>query len=231
LELQSWIAYMETPICILCENQNTETFYEDQAQPFERTYYQCADCQLIFVDPTDFPSRTEEKGRYDNHQNYPEDERYRNFLRQLFDPLNELLPPESKGLDFGSGPGPTINLMFEAEGHSVTLYDPFYAHRPDALEQSYDFITATEVVEHLHHPARQLHSLWSCLRPGGYLGIMTLLAEPDLSPARFANWHYRRDPTHVCFYSWETFEWLARQWNAELTFHGNRVIIMQKPNL
>lgn len=220
---------METPACILCESQDTRVFYEDKAQPFQRTYYRCANCRLIFSDPADLPSQVEEKNRYDIHQNDPNDKGYRDFLRQLFDPLNEILPPGSNGLDFGSGPGPAINLMFEAEGHSVTLYDPFYAHQPAALEKIYDFITATEVVEHLHHPARQLHNLWSCLRPGGYLGIMTLLTDPDLSPSRFANWHYRRDLTHVCFYSWETFEWLARQWDADLTFHGNRVIILQKP--
>ena len=44
--------------------------------------------------------------------------------------------------------------MFEEMGHTVALYDYFYANDPFVLHHLYDFITATEVVEHLHNPAR-----------------------------------------------------------------------------
>ena len=135
------------------------------------------------------------------------------------------IAPHSKGLDFGSGPGPTLSVMFEEVGHAVALYDHFYARNPSIFERSYDFITATEVVEHLHQPRQELDRLWASLKPGGYLGIMTKLV---LDQAAFATWHYKNDLTHVCFFSRTTFQWLAAQWQAELTFEGKDVVILKK---
>ena len=45
---------------------------------------------------------------------------YRKFLSRMFKPMMERIEPDSYGLDFGSGPGPTLNLMFEEEGHTVS---------------------------------------------------------------------------------------------------------------
>jgi hypothetical protein len=44
----------------------------------------------------------------------------------------------------------------------------------------------------------------------------------------FARWHYKNDDTHICFFSRSTFEWLADQWQAELTFAGKDVILFYK---
>jgi len=107
----------------------------------------------------------------------------------------------------------------------MAIYDHFYARDPSVLEKQYDFVTATEVVEHLHNPKKELDRLWACLKPGGWLGIMTKLA---LDREAFARWHYKNDPTHVCFFSRLTFEWLAAQWQAELTFADKDVILFYK---
>ncbi len=207
--------------CILCNNENSPLFYED-----DRRYFKCNNCDLIFVDPQQLLSREEEKERYGLHHNSPEDPNYRNFLNRLFIPLKEILSQDSKGLDFGSGPGPTLSVMFEEAGNSMTIYDPFFANNPETLKQTYDFITATEVLEHLHKPLKELSLMWNCLVPGGILGIMTLLASEEKP---FPGWHYKNDPTHVCFYSKETFEWLSKQWNAKLTIKDKGVILLQKP--
>ncbi len=212
--------------CILCDGTNVQLFYRDQSDHYASDYYRCPNCRLIFVPPKDRPSTDEEFERYETHENDPEDEGYRNFLGQLFNPLNKLLKPESKGLDFGSGPGPTLNLMFEEAGHEMSIYDSFYDDDPSVFDETYDFITATEVVEHLFHPGKELERLWSCLRPGGYLGIMTKIAEDDVP--FFADWHYRLDITHVTFYTKDTFYWLADHWNASVDFPADRVIIFQK---
>lgn len=127
----------------------------------------------MFVPPVQFLSEEDEKGRYDLHQNSPYDQGYRRFLHCIFIPMRNLLAPGSRGLDFGSGPWPTVSIMFEEIGHSMAIYDHFYARNPSALEKQYDFITATEVVEHLHNPQNELDRLWACLKPGGRLGIMT----------------------------------------------------------
>jgi hypothetical protein len=212
--------------CILCNTTHLAPFYEDTSEEYASKYYQCQQCRLIFARPEDRPNRTEEFARYETHENDPNDEGYRNFLGQLFHPLNDLLKPRSKGLDFGSGPGPTLSLMFEEAGHDMEIYDPYYADNPDVFGKPYDFITATEVVEHLFNPGNELERLWSCLRLGGYLGIMTKIAEDNV--AFFADWHYRLDLTHVTFYTKETFRWLADHWNASVTFPADRVIIFEK---
>ncbi len=107
----------------------------------------------------------------------------------------------------------------------MTLYDYFYAHDPAVFQQSYDFITATEVVEHLHAPSTILPQLWTLLKPGGYLGLMTKLVRDQKA---FTTWHYKNDLTHVCFFSTFTFEWLADQWHAELEFFHNDVMVFRK---
>lgn len=219
---------MSPDTCILCKSPDIKHFFEDSSEHHASNYYQCQNCRLIFAPSTDRPDRDEEFARYETHENDPEDEGYRNFLGQLFDPLNELLKPESKGLDFGSGPGPTLNLMFEEAGHEMSIYDSFYDDDASVFDETYDFITATEVVEHLFNPSKELERLWDCLRPGGYLGIMTKIAEDDV--VFFANWHYRLDITHVTFYTKDTFYWLADHWNALVDFPADRVIVFRKPS-
>ena len=147
-------------------------------------------------------------------------------MSRLLLPLKERLEPGACGLDFGSGPGPTLSLMFEEIGYSMKIYDHFYANDGYVLQQKYDFITITETVEHLHNPKTELERLWSILKPGGFMGIMTKLL---IDREAFANWHYKNDPTHVCFFSQQTFTWLADMWHAKLHFFGNDVILLEKP--
>lgn len=212
---------MPHPSCILCKSPDTDFYYEDNI----RSYYQCPKCNLVFVPPYQYLSPEEEKKRYDLHENDPLDEGYRKFLSRLMRPLNCRLAPGSQGLDFGCGPGPTLHLMLEEQGHQMNIYDPFYNKDPSVFDTNYDFITATEVVEHLHNPSEELDLLWRCLKPRGYLGIMTKMVR---NRQAFRNWHYIRDETHVAFFSRNTFEWLAGRWNASLDFPENDVIILQK---
>lgn len=135
------------------------------------------------------------------------------------------LSPECSGLDFGSGPGPTLSSMFEEAGYTMTIYDHFYAREPAAFKKTYDFITATEVVEHLHDPLTELERLWACLKSGGILGIMTKLV---LGRKEFARWHYKNDLTHVCFFSRSTFRWLASKWHGQLEFTDKDIILIRK---
>ena len=115
--------------------------------------------------------------------------------------------------------------MFQEVGHSMALFDHFYAHDRSVFQYQYDFITATEVLEHLHHPKMELNRLWGHLRPGGQLGIMTKLMPP---PESFSDWHYKNDPTHVCFYSRATFQWLAALWDSDVSFLDRDVMIFDK---
>jgi hypothetical protein len=207
--------------CQLCCSTQIAPFAKDK----RRSYYQCGNCGLVFVAAADFLTVDEEKKVYDQHQNNPSDSNYRKFLNRLCAPLVAQVPPHSRGLDFGSGPGPTLALMLAERGHSVAIYDYFYAPDPTVWDERYDFITATEVVEHLHHPGVELERLWFHLKPGGTLGIMTKMVQ-DVEA--FATWHYKNDPTHVSFFSVLTFKWLAQQWRAKINFFAADVVIFTK---
>lgn len=207
--------------CPLCGASGAISFHTDR----QRDYFRCPECALVFVPPSQFLSPDEEKSRYELHENDPSNEGYRRFLSRLFTPLSERLEPRSHGLDFGSGPGPTLSRMFEEAGHTMDIYDPFYAPNPHVFERQYDFITASEVVEHLHRPREELDRLWSMLKPCGWLGIMT---KRVTDVAAFTRWRYKNDDTHVIFFSRATFAWLADRWTAELLFDGADVALYRK---
>ncbi len=212
---------MSNASCPLCASQEISDFHQD----LTRDYLRCETCRLTFV-PREFHlSASDEKAEYDLHENSPDDPGYRQFLGRLFEPMNSRVSPGSTGLDFGSGPGPTLSVMFEEAGHDVAIYDPFYAPDETPLTRQYDFVTASEVVEHFRNPAKDLQRLWSCVKSSGLLGIMT---KQVIDQASFANWHYKNDPTHISFFSRETFNWLAEQWHAELTFVGSDVMLFSK---
>jgi len=206
--------------CPLCDSA-AAPYHQDK----RRDYFQCRCCRLVFVLPDAFLSATEEKSIYDLHQNAPDDAGYRRFLSRMSVPMLERLPAGSRGLDFGCGPGPTLSVMFEELGYPMALYDPFYAADESVLEFAYNFVTATEVVEHLRHPRQSLNQMWRCVKPGGYLGLMTKLV---IDQKAFATWHYKNDDTHICFYSRKTFGWLAREWETVPEFVGSDVTIFRK---
>lgn len=207
--------------CQLCHTSGGIDYYED----VKRKYRQCEICDLVYVPNEYYLTREAEKAVYDLHQNSPGDPDYRRFLSRLFIPMRDRISSKSRGLDFGSGPGPTLSVMFEEADHEMAIYDPFYARDESVWDVKYDFITATEVMEHLHHPGKALDRLWSCLKPGGILGVMTKLV---INREAFADWHYKLDPTHVSFFSRNTFEWLGECWHTKPAFFENDVILLRK---
>ena len=93
------------------------------------------------------------------------------------------------------------------------------------LSSLYDFVTCTEVIEHLAKPDEIWAQLVSLLKPSGVLVVMTKLV---INQERFKNWHYKNDITHINFFSPETFGYLAKQNGLSLTFHGEDVMLFKK---
>ncbi len=206
----------------MCAAPAAPHFHTDR----RRSYRRCESCFLVFVPAIFHLDIAQERAEYDKHQNTVQDPGYRQFLSRLALPLLNYLSPASQGLDFGCGPGPALARLLEEGGHRVAVYDPYYAPDAELLQRSYDFICATEVVEHLHQPGRELARLWSLLRPGGCLGVMTKLV---IDREAFGRWHYKNDPTHVCFFSRETWQWWAGKYAASIRFIGSDVILLTKP--
>ncbi len=189
-------------------------------------YFRCTICQCRFLDPERRPSRSAERAHYTCHQNHPDDLAYRSFLQPAADQVLARVAPGATGLDYGAGPGPALACMLAEHGYALQVYDPYFAPDAAALERDYDFITCTETVEHFHDPAGQFDQLDRMLRPGALLVIMTCFQTED---ARFADWHYRRDPTHVVFYRVETFDWLGRHHGWKTDFPVPNLAVFEKP--
>jgi len=182
-------------------------------------------CSLVYVLEDKHLDEISEKARYDLHTNSSDDAGYRKYLSKVSNPVLQRISKEAQGLDFGSGPGPTLSLLFEEAGHIMNIYDHFYAKDETVLNQSYDFITSTEVIEHLYKPSEVLDKLWDMLNRNGLLCVLT---QPYVEEAKFSQWYYKNDPTHVCFFCLDTMRWLEKKWQAELEIISKDIFIFKK---
>lgn len=208
--------------CPLCQGVAATLFHRDA----RREYWRCDHCALVFVPPAFYLSPDAEKAEYDKHENEVNDPAYRRFLSHLATPLLEEMKPRSRVLEFGCGPGPALASLLSESGHQVSLYDAFYYPNSAVLTPaSYDVVTATEVIEHLHYPDREITAWLTYLVPEGRLGIMT---KTVIDAARFATWHYKNDLTHVCFYSSETFDYIASKYSLRWRAVANDAFIFRR---
>lgn len=191
-----------------------------------KQYWRCTDCHATWLDRAHHPSPEDEHAHYLNHENVVDDPGYRRFLARLADPLLQILPPHANGLDYGCGPGPALAAMLTEAGHQVALWDPFFRPSKDPLTATYDFVTCTEVLEHVSDPAATFALFDRLLQPGGWLGLMTCFQTDDDA---FANWHYRKDPTHIVFYRAETIDHIADRLGWTCQVPRKDVALLQKP--
>ena len=197
---------MRCPLCAA----TTDTPLLETAQ---RRYARCERCDLIFLHPDDRPRPLDEVMRYLEHRNSWSDAGYRTFLRQLAAPLCATVPEGARGLDVGCGPTPVLAGILTASGRPTAHYDPLFHADHSVFATTYDFVTCTEVAEHAHDPRALFSRLFSAVRAGGILALMTQLHSDETD---FEEWWYRRDLTHVCFYSARTLSWLAEHFDCEL---------------
>lgn len=191
-----------------------------------KLYHRCRACELVWLDAAEHLDPAREKAVYDGHDNQVDDPRYRQFLQRAFGEVQRRLPPPASGLDFGCGPGPALIAMGREAGYQMAGYDKFYADEPELLAQQYDFITSTEVIEHIAEPRAVLDRLWACLKPGGLLVLQT---QRVLGDERFQQWRYRHDPTHIVFFAEASFRALAARWQAQVEFPHADVAVITKP--
>lgn len=207
--------------CPLCEKIALFEFHHDS----QRIYFRCKYCALVFVPKHFHLSPEAEKAEYDKHQNDPQDNGYRKFLSRTVKPLLAQVPKDAIGLDFGCGPAPTVSVMAKERGVRIDNYDWYYFNKPKLLDKKYDFVVMTEVIEHIVNPKKLLSQLDQLLKADAILAIMT---KRVTSPKAFATWHYKNDPTHICFYHEKTFQWISQKMGWKLEIIDNDVVFFTK---
>ncbi|MCH8209266.1 MAG: methyltransferase domain-containing protein, partial [Nitrospinae bacterium] len=87
---------------------------------------------------------------------------------------------------------------------------------------------------HFKRPEKEIKTILNLLSKEGYLAVMTrFYPERNGGPDHdlFMNWYYQRDPTHICFYSPQTFAWIARKNACKILYDNEKdFIILQKLN-
>lgn len=190
--------------CKIC-SKPTRTIHDQQ---YDHNYYYCGNCEFIFLEESKIIPSQQEKIEYSFHENSLANEGYVNMLREFIDKaVRPHRPQITTALDFGSGPGPVLAELLRQEGFKTDIYDKHFAPEKVYLNKKYDLITATEVFEHLKDPLSTLRSLKSRLNKNGILAVMTLFHQNN--DEHFKKWWYRRDATHISFYTPKTFKCMA----------------------
>ena len=207
-------------ICPLCGNSNTVEHYNDQTQQ----YRLCLICDLIFVPKPFHISSDHERNIYLLHENSIENQGYVDMFRRF---LNEVLPicdldtNKTKVLDFGCGYEPVLQKILQKDGYTCDIYDAYFFSQVPLVK--YDLIVSTEVFEHFSNPAKEVELILSLLNSEGFVGVMTKQPLPSLD---FSSWYYKKDETHICFYSPKCFEWIAKKYNLNLIYNNNDNIVV-----
>ena len=179
--------------CPLCQKDGAELFYQDKF----RDFFLCKGCTIIFVPRSSILSPSEEKERYDSHQNDENDPGYRDYFLKTALPVIAELHEKKPGLDFGCGRTRLLSQIFDEKGFSMDSYDPFYFPDESIWQKKYGFAVMNEVIEHLTDPSATLQRLRTIV--DGPLFVRTKLYPS--TEKEFASWFYKRDATHVQFFS------------------------------
>ena len=195
-----------------------------------REYRLCSQCRAISVPARFHISRDDEVKRYLEHNNNLENEGY---VQMFQEKISILQAYEIKSaLDYGCGYEPVLKTLMERQGIKADGYDPNFF--PDTrLDKRYDLVISTETFEHFRNPAQEIPRIAELVVPGGVLAIMTRfypIGNKELLPDLFADWFYKRDPTHIIFYCTETFQWLADHIGFKLIFNNEYdFVVLKKP--
>jgi len=208
---------MEKKQCSICKTMMHEFIPAGD----EQHYYACPACEWIVLDEAHIIPHEQQQERYALHENTCDNEGYvamfERFMTACVDPYRNTIHTI---LDFGCGPGPVLATLLKQRGFQVDMYDIFFKPDESYRKKKYDLITMTEVLEHIKDPLSIMRDLTRCLSKKGKIALMTLFHEAD--EARFAQWWYRREDTHISFYTTKTLHVLAQALNMRVLFSDEK---------
>jgi hypothetical protein len=167
---------------------------------------------LVFVPRNEIISSEQEKNRYDQHQNN-KDDKYFTYLNGIVSSILPYIKKDSRGLDFGCGSTTLFSDILREHGFQSDSYDIYYHPKQEVWNRKYDFITLSEVIEHLHDPYDTIKRLTCLLNSNGIIFIKTKFLNEDID---FSNWYYKRDLTHIQFFNQKSMGILAHQFGFKV---------------
>ena len=184
-------------------------------------YFYCPSCRFIFKDKKFIPSPEKEKQRYMTHNN---DISNKGYVEMLENFIKKTTPHVDSGkkhvLDYGCGNNPVLAALLQEKGYKVDTYDKYFAPEKTYRTKKYDIVTLTEVIEHIEDPLDTLNELRRIINKGGIIAIMTLF-HPE-NTQEFKSWWYKRDFTHISFYSRKTLKYIAEILNMQVVAMDNK---------
>jgi len=208
--------------CHIC-NQKTFSFVDKKTNI---TYHHCDNCEYIFKSPECYQDFCVQKERYNLHENDKEDAGYQAYFQRFLDFTLPLIGQPEKALDFGCGASSLLANMLQKEGIACDYYDPIYYPGTLSDSRKYALIVSTEVFEHLHQPREVFESLLERLEEGGYLALQTQFHPNDIE--RFKKWYYHQDPTHIVFFTAQTFRVLCKEYGCEFIGDNEKNMVLMR---
>lgn len=178
-----------------------------------RCFLHCGVCDLIFVPEQFHLSPADEKARYRLHDNSLSNEGYVGMFKDKIALIIQYCPDVNSVLDYGCGPVPVLAQLLGREGFNCDVYDPHFS--PEFPGGKFDLVISTEVFEHFRKIKPELERIRAYLNPGGFLAVMTGFHDAVES---FEKWWYIADPTHICFFSMQTFRWIAEKFGFKVIY-------------
>lgn len=190
-------------------------------------YWVCEGCGLVQMREEEWVSVEQEKARYETHNNTPENEGYVRMFEEFLAEIEPYTRNVRRVLDFGCGPGPVLAEMMRKKGWEVDVYDPFFAPGEGWQAKKYDLVVCTEVFEHLKEPMKEMWKLAGVLSVRGVLVVMTRFYPRE--EGLFREWWYRRDETHVSFFTPLTLARMASECGLGMVMtDGEKVVVLEK---
>lgn len=203
----------ENKNCLLCGDESSKK---------TSLLWECLRCGLLFKNPDQFWGLEKEKARYLTHNNDVNNESYLKYLDKLFSKMNAL---EGDILDFGCGPEKGLESLVEKKGLRnlfVDSYDPIFFPKI-SKNKKYDFVYASETLEHFYQPTVEIENILNLLKPGGVWAVGTNLSDNE----NLEKWWYTNDPTHVAFYNQKTFSYISNKYQLEIIHFKSPHIILK----
>ena len=107
---------------------------------------------------------------------------------------------ETVGLEISEYASSVAREHLELDVHTGTLETSLFP------PESFDVITAWDVIEHLPNPAEFFTKIVALLKPGGWFACGTPNFDSWARKIRKQNWHHLRPPEHLSYFSPKTLE-------------------------